>query len=132
MRVIVLIVAILATPFQTTFGHQADPRREPAKALKEAVRLLESKNYEEFLQKCISPAELETGIKKLGSLKDIVVEFNRTGRFELALKALQAALKTQPTFNGEGTRANYRFDAPIGGETRLQLTKINGLWYWTD
>jgi hypothetical protein len=132
MRVIVLIVAMLVASVQTTFGQDADPRREPATALKEAVRLLESKKHEEFLQKFVSPSELETGIKKLGSLKDIVVEFNRTGRFELALKALQAAMKVQPTFYNEGAKANYRFDAPIDGEVRLQLTKINGLWYWTD
>ena len=132
MRVIVMIVTILAASFQTTFGQQADPRREPATALKEAVRLLESKKHEEFLQKFVSPSELETRIKKLGSLKNMMVEFDRAGRFELALKALQAAMKVQPTFYNEGTRANYRFDAPIGGEVRLQLTKINGLWYWTD
>ena len=132
MRVIVLIAAMLAASVQTTFGQQADPRSEPATALKEAVRLLESKKHEEFLQKFVSPSQLESGITKLGSLKNMVVEFDRAGRFELALKALQAAMKVQPTFYDEGTRANYRFDAPIGGEVRLQLTKINGLWYWTD
>jgi hypothetical protein len=132
MRAIVLIVAILAASFQTPFGQQADPRSEPATALKEAARLLESKKHEEFLQKFVSPSELEAEIKKLGSLKNIMVEFDRVGRFELALKALQAAMKVQPTFYNEGTKANYRFDAPIGGEVRLQLTKINGLWYWTD
>ena len=77
MRVIVLIVAILAASVQTTFGQQADPRSEPATALKEAVRLLESKKHEEFLQKFVSPSELETGINKLGSLKNMIVEFDR-------------------------------------------------------
>jgi hypothetical protein len=43
-----------------------------------------------------------------------------------------AALKVQPTFDDGGARANYAFDAPIGGERRLQLKKINGLWYWAD
>jgi hypothetical protein len=41
-------------------------------------------------------------------------------------------MKVQPTFYDGGTRANYAFDAPIGGERRLQLQKIDGLWYWAD
>ena len=131
MRVVV-IVAILAASFQATFGQQADPRREPATALEEAVRLLEGRHYAEFFQKYASPAELDGAVKRFGSVENVVVEFNRAGRFELALKAFQAAMKTPPEFTPDGTRANYRFDAPIGGEIRLQLRKIDGLWYWND
>jgi hypothetical protein len=132
MRVIVLILAILAASFQTTFGQQADPRREPATALKEAIRLLESKSHAEFIQKCMSPIQLDRAKQRFGTLENAVAEFGRQGGFETALKAFQAAMKVQPTFYDGGTRANYAFDAPIGGERRLQLQKIDGLWYWAD
>jgi hypothetical protein len=131
-RVIMLIAVMLAASVHTPFAQQADPRREPATALKEAARLLEAKDYANFIQKCIAPDELEKGLKMFGSVDKIVAEFNRSGRFELALKALQAAMKTEPEFYDDRTRANYRFDAPIDGEMRLQLRKVGGLWYWAD
>jgi hypothetical protein len=132
MRVIVLIVAILAGSFQTTSGQQPDPRREPATALKEGIRLLEKKNQAEFMQKCMAPIEVDRAKQRFGSLERAVAEFGRQGRFETALKAFRAAAKVRPTFYDDGTRANFVFDAPIGGEQRLQLRKVNGLWYWAD
>jgi hypothetical protein len=134
-RVLVLIAAIVvgwAGSLQTTLGQQVDPRREPATALKEAVRLLESKNYAEFVRKCLAPSELEKGLASYGTVDKIVAEFTGNGRFLLALKAFQTAMKAQPEFNEARTEADYRFDAPIDGEVRLRMRKVDGLWYWAD
>jgi hypothetical protein len=131
MRVIVLMAAMLAVSFQTTFGQQADPRREPATAIKEAVRLLETKSYVEFIQKFALPIALDRVKQQFGTLEKAVAELDRKGQFDTTLKAFQAAMKIQPTLYDDG-RANYVFDAPIGGERRLQLQKIDGLWYWAD
>jgi hypothetical protein len=131
-RVIMLIAVMLAALIHTTFAQQPDPRREPATAIREAIRLLESKSHTEFVQKCMSPIQVDRAKTQFGTLENAVAEFGRRGGFESALKAFQAAMKVQPTFNGDGTRANYAFDAPIGGEVRLQLRKIDGLWYWAD
>jgi hypothetical protein len=132
MRVIVMVMSILAASFQSTVGRQADPRREPETALKEAVRLLESKSHAEFIQKFTLPIQLDRAKQRFGTLENAVAELGRQGAFEIALKAFQAAMKVQPTLYDGGTRANYAFDAPIGGERRLQLQKIDGLWYWAD
>jgi hypothetical protein len=80
----------------------------------------------------MSPIQLDRAKQRFGTLENAVAEFGRQGGFEIALKAFQAAMKVQPTFYDGGTRANYAFDAPIGGERRLQLQKIDGLWYWAD
>jgi hypothetical protein len=130
--VIVLIAAMLAVSLESAFGQQADPRRDPATALKEGVRLLEGKHYTEFVRKCILPEEQEGAISRFGSIENAVRELDRSGWFVLALKAFRAAMMAQPTFNDDGTRANYAFEAPINGERRLQLRKIDGLWYFAD
>lgn len=134
MRVIALTltVAIVAASFQTTFGQQPDPRRKPATALKEGIRLLERKEHAEFMQKYMSPIQVDRAKQRFGTLERAMAEFGRQGGFETALKAFLAAVKVEPTFYDAGTRANYAFDAPIGGEQRLQLRKIDGLWYWAD
>lgn len=132
MRVIVLALALCAASLQTTLGQQPDPRREPATALKEGIRLLERREHEEFMQKYMSPTQVDRAKQRFGTLERAMVEFARQGGFEIALKAFQAAVKVQPTLYDDGTRANYVFDAPIGGEQRLQLRKLDGLWYWAD
>jgi hypothetical protein len=129
---IVMTTVVLAVSVHMAFAQQADPRREPATALREAVRLLESKNHAEFLQKFMSPTELDRATQRFGTFDNVLAEFGRRGGFDVALKAFQAAMRVQPTLYDDGTRANYPFAEPIGGEIRLQLRKIDGLWYWAD
>ena len=131
-RAMAVVAAIFMGFLHTTSGQQVDPRRDPASALTDAVRLLERKDYAAFIRTSISPGDLDGAVKKFGSFDNVVLELSRSGRFPMILMAFQAALKTAPTFNPEGTRANYAFDVPIDGERRLQLRKVGDLWYWAD
>lgn len=118
--------------FQPAFSQRADPRREPATAIAEAVRLLERSDHVGFLKTFMRPDELKEMLAKYKTIEDVANEFGRDDRPAKMLDVLKAASTLTPTMNAEGTRADYRFEKPVGGARRLSLTKIGDYWYIRD
>jgi hypothetical protein len=109
-------------------GAQAkDPRRDPATAVQEAIRLIETKNYVALLKTFAMPEELER-LTRTTTLEAAAADFGRD-RASRILEALKAAAKLKPTLNEDGTRADFLFETPVGGERRIRLQKVGEFWY---
>lgn len=111
---------------------QTDPGRQVTALLVDAIRLLEGQRHVEFVKTYMRPSELEELVARFGTPENVAAEFVKEQRAAALLKALQAALKLEPTFEADGTRARYTFETPVGGERRLLLQKIGDRWYIRD
>lgn len=128
----VWVVLVTSMPDVVTARQQTDPRSQVTAAIRDAIRLLEANQHLEFVKRYMRPSELERQVAKFGSPENVAAEFVKQQRAPLMLKALQAALKLEPAFDADGTRARYAFSAPIGGESALTLQKIGDRWYIRD
>lgn len=126
------VVLLTSVPDAATARQQTDPRSQVTAAVRDAIRLLEANQHLDFIKKYMRPSELERQVAKFGSPENVAAEFVKQQRAPLMLKALQAALKLEPVFDSDGTRARYSFPAPIGGESALTLQKIGDRWYIRD
>lgn len=125
-------VAVLAWPTVAGGTQQPDPKRQVQTAIEDAIRLLEGKQYLEFVKTFMRPNEVERLVAKFGTVENVAAEFGKNERAGTLLKALQAAAKLAPVFNETNTSARYTFETPIGGERRLLLQKIGDRWYIAD
>lgn len=120
--------ALLCALVLPALGQKIDPRREPATTVAEAIRVLERKDYATFLQKFARPEELKELLAKK-TIEEVSAEFAKEKAADVLL-ALKAAATMTPALSREGTRADYRFEKPIGGESRITLEKIGEHWYF--
>ena len=126
------VVLLTSMPDAVTARQQTDSRSQITAVVRDAIRLLEANQHLDFIKKYMRPSELERQVAKFGSPENVAAEFVKQQRAPLMLKALQAALKLEPAFDSDGTRARYTFPAPIGGESTLTLQKIGDRWYIRD
>jgi hypothetical protein len=131
-KVLVLIAIVFSPVLQTQVKQTNDPRVEPGTAIKEAIRLLEARDYVGFVKTCIRPSELTEMTTKYGTVEEAAKAFANTDRPAKLLDILKAASALTPAINADGTRADYRFDKPVAGANRLSLAKIDGYWYLRD
>jgi hypothetical protein len=128
----VMLFAIVSTGLLQTPAQAADPRREPATAIAEGIRLLEAKDYVTFVKTCFRPSEVEELTKKFGTVEDVAKALEKAGKPAQLLEVLKAASTLTPTLNATGTRADYKFEKPVAGANRLSLAKVGDLWYLRD
>lgn len=122
-----ITAAVLVCSVWPGIATQKDPRTEPETALALATKLMESKDYAGFLKTFARPSELAELLAKR-SLAEVAAEFGRERATDL-LAALKAALMTEPTYNTDRTRVDYRFQKPFGRERAVTLVKIDAYWY---
>jgi len=121
------VVAFVLISAQPTPAQKPDPRREPATAITEMIRLMERKDYVTLLKTYARPDDLKEMLVTK-TIEVVATEFAQK-RAAGALEALKTASTMTPEFTADGTRATYRFDKPIGGDSRLSLMKIGEYWY---
>jgi hypothetical protein len=114
------------------YSQAADPKPQVTTVIQDAIRLIEGKKYAELFKTLVWPAEVEGLVAKYGSIENLGAEFGKTERPDVLLKALQAALKVEPTFERDGTIARFTFDRPVGRERGLVLQKQGDRWYLRD
>ena len=112
---------------QATRTQKTDPRLQVDTAILEMIRLLEKKDVATLIRTFATAEEIQR-LTRDRTFEQRVEEFANEKAAGM-LEALKAAAKMQPTLNPEGTRAEYRFGAPVGGESRVRLQKIEGFWY---
>lgn len=78
------------------------------------------------------PGELEEMLTEHGTIEEVAKELVKNDRPAKMLDILQAASALTPTMNADGTRANYRFEKPIGGANRLSMAKSGDYWFLRD
>jgi hypothetical protein len=124
---LVMVLAVLAGPVQPTFGQREDPRREPATAVTEVIRLLEKKDYVAVLETFMHPEDLKRQLTRK-TIQVLATEFGERKASDV-LSVFKEAAKMTPTLSPDGTRAQYRFSKPIGGDDDLSLVKIGDYWF---
>lgn len=106
--------------------HASAPAKlEPTAALTEMARLLETKQYEAFLQTWCLPTDLAQMQQGGRSLAATASEFGERKAAE-ALAMLLAAAKLTPTRNDAGDEAIYQGE---GLRRRMRLKLLGGRWY---
>jgi hypothetical protein len=127
------IAAALLTVW--TFGgqaQQADVKKEVMAVVEGSIKLITEKKYAELIKTYIWPAEVEKLTARFGSVDNAAAEMAKGDSMATVLKALQTAAKLEPAFEGDGSVARFRFDAPIGRDSGLKLERLNGRWYLRD
>lgn len=104
---------------------------ELSDVIEEATRMLEAREYEEFLRRFISPED-KTKILQNTTLEKMAVEFGDEKANRL-LRTLKKAKGRQPEYVSETSEATFRFDSDVGADTQglrpLTFKKVNGAWY---
>ena len=124
------MVAVLACSWFA--GAQPDLQREVMSTIDGAIRLIQREQYVELMTTYFRPSEVEELVARFESVEKAAAAFTRTGRQVALLAVLQAAAKSEPRFEREGTIAVFRFDPPVGKERGLSLQKIGARWYLRD
>lgn len=127
MRALVFVVAVAVASVQPAFSQQPDPRRDSGTAIAEMIRLLERKDFVTLLNTFAVPEKLKEMVANK-TIDAVAAEFGER-KADDVLEMLKAASKIKPTFNPDGTRADYRFDKPIGGDGRVTMVKIGEYWF---
>src|SRR6476620_10429903 len=83
-----------------------DPREKLETAIPEAVRLLEKKQYKEFLKKFLAPDDLKEATKEV-TLDKLAEEFGKKKAAAL-LKAFKQLKGIKPTMETNGKKVTYR------------------------
>ena len=102
-----------------------DPREELNTALAEAIRQLESKEYEKFVADFISPADKSQMVGK--KIEDIAKQLEKNSADMLA--QMKAAQKVTPAMEDGGEKAIYKDLAVGGGEATFVMVKSGKYWY---
>lgn len=99
----------------------------PDVAVQRATKLLEDHRYSDFLVEFVAPAVLKkmTSDKTIAEVAD---DFGRR-RSEAVLQMLRAAKEVKPAISENGTRADYRFNDRVAGQSVLILRMVGSHWY---
>jgi hypothetical protein len=107
---------------------QVKLREELPTAIGEAIRLLEAKEYENFLTSYFSPDVRE----QLAALKmDMAAAVNdiKGAHADAMLRALKSLKHRTPKYEKYGTVAVFPVEAPWGSTTLLTFVKVGKYWY---
>lgn len=102
----------------------APARLEPAAAITEMARMLESKQYEQFLQTWCLPEDISKLTEGGRTLAAAAAEFGAT-RAKGVLEALLAASKLKAAVNATEDEAVFEGE---GLKQRLRLQRVDGRW----
>lgn len=120
---------------------KSDPRENLETAVPEAIRLLEAKEYEVFLESFTPPVVLKK-IKagedprmppQITTITDITFEefARRFGerKAPTLLKVLKEIKNAKPTLDDTGTKATFALNEEINERKSLTFVKIKKHWY---
>jgi hypothetical protein len=118
-------------PAATPVG--SDARSDIKTAIPEAIRLLEAKDYTNFIKNFMPPSQLAQMPVPVDQLAALMMSDPKTAeQFNGLIDALKKIQSLTPTMDASGNKATFTLDPPIAGEKELSLVKENGLWYLGD
>lgn len=125
LSVFALCVGLLAPPFQ---ARPLAPAREDVVAtIKEAVRLLDAREYKTVLFEFFPPDSVKTWATSPASIEQRLEIFS-TLSVGFILPKLRASISLTPTFDDAKTKATFRFKTHEGSG-RLLMVKVDRYWY---
>jgi hypothetical protein len=98
----------------------------PDEAITRMIQLLEAKQYQRFIEECVSPFELKK-IQKKHSISEVIKEFEREQKDEVLLDILRRIRdqRITPLINPMNNTAHYW----VPDHPNFRLSNINGKWY---
>ncbi len=129
MPVVLAIVVLCLNVFAALPQRAAKPgpREMPETAVREAVRLLEAKDYEAFLTQYLPPDQLKSRAGTPEALKAMAQDFST--RVDRILPMLKAASTQKPAYDEAKTTATFEVIDASGAPSPLRLLKIGRYWY---
>jgi len=106
---------------------KADPRENVETAVPEAIRLLEAKEYKDFLKAFVPRANFEK-ITQRKTIDEFAEDFGKSKSGDL-LKVLQAIKDRTPTYNDTRTKATYQFELEGIAKKSISFGKTGNYWY---
>jgi len=125
----VIFAALVIAPLVTAQTKaKADPREKLDTAIPEAIRLLEAKEYETFLEKFVPP-DLFKKITKETTLKEFATRFGKDKAADL-LRVLKSIKDQKPTLDSKGTKATFKLkNEDKKGKDSISFVKVGKFWY---
>lgn len=110
-----------------------DPRADIKTAIPEAIRLLEAKDYANFIKSFMPPSQLSQMPIPVDQLAAMMsADPSAAAQFQTMIDVLKRIQTLTPTMDASGNKATYTLDPPAGNEKQVSLVKENGLWYLGD
>jgi hypothetical protein len=125
LAVSVLSVGLLVPSFQ---ARPLTPVREDVSAtVKDAVRVLDAKEYKTFLLEFFPPDFVKKELTSPAVIEQRLTTFS-THSLGFILPKLRAAMSVAPTFDAQKTKATFRFNLHEG-PTTVTMLKVGRFWY---
>ena len=123
------IIGLTACKNSATTSKSSDPRTNPETAVTDMIRLLEQKDYKQFIEHYFDPETLQR-ILGMYSMDEFVENFasKDSKNVDKILSALKMAEKISPELNDDKTEARYPKDQINAGRDIL-LGKVGEYWY---
>ena len=122
------VVLVLACFYSNgAFAEDAKVPADLAKTIDESIKLLEEKSYGPFLERMVSPFDLEKMKKTREDLKKDTVNFP-SDKAEFLLKIFKHVKTLTPKMIEDGNIATYTLKE-IGEERPFVMQKTEGKWY---
>ena len=110
-----------------------DARTDIKTAVPEAIRLLETKDYANFVKQFMPPSQLSQMPIPVDQLVAMMTaDPGAAAQFQTMIDTLKRIQGLAPTMSADGNKATFTLDPPIANEKQVSLVKENGLWYLGD
>ncbi len=110
----------------------AGPQVDLKTAIATGIHFLDANDTLSFF-KTLMPPEAIAGEGKGSTVEEFVAQISQDPRTEKKISSMQDAMKAiadqTPQLNGDGTRATYPLDPPVGGHKAVIFNKVDGFWY---
>lgn len=106
----------------------AAPRENLKTAIPHAIKMLEEKDYQAFMEQFVPPMHFEK-LKSSGMFEDIVKRFGEQGKAERLLGVLKQVKDAEPEINSDKTLATFKLKEVVGGKDKIVFEKVEKFWY---
>ena len=127
-RTILTVLAIVAGFAALGAAEEkADPREKLETAIPEAIRLLEAKEYENFLKAFVAPDDMKK-IAQEGPLVDFAKRFGEAKAADLLL-ILKSIKGKKPALDAEEKKATFKLEVKSAAKDEISFVKVEKFWY---
>jgi hypothetical protein len=103
-----------------------EPPSSVRAAVGEGIRLLEKKEYRRFLEKFVSPDDMQKILRRL-TIEQFADEFGR-GKAADMLEVLKHVRNKKPTLDKDGKKATFQIEIKGAPRDQIRFIKIGRRW----
>ncbi len=122
------VAALLFAAGACAFAEEKpDPREKLDTAIAEGIRLLEAKDYLNFIKQFVRPDELKKATEQM-PIADLAKDFGEGNSGDL-LKALKTLKDKKPVLTDDGKSAEYTLTGDEFKRKDIAFVKVDKYWY---